>query len=82
MKSSRGAFIKAAENSTNPGSLKAGFYVMNQHMQASLAYAYLVNPKNLVQRGITLPEGLRVSGHAAAAQQGERHPGKRASRPC
>jgi UPF0755 protein len=58
---STAAFIKAAKASTNPASLEAGFYVINRHMQATLAYAYLLNPKNLVQRGITLPEGLRVS---------------------
>ena len=63
---SSAAFIKAAENSTNPASLEAGFYLMNRHMQASLAYAYLVNPKDLVQRGITLPEGLRRAGRRCA----------------
>jgi hypothetical protein len=30
-------------------------------MQASLAYAALTNPKNLVQTVVTIPEGKRVS---------------------
>jgi UPF0755 protein len=67
---SSSAFIKAAENSTNPGSLEAGFYQMNRDMQASLAYVYLVNPKNLVQRGITLPEGLRLSNTLLVLSKG------------
>ena len=58
---STSAFVKAAENSTNPAGLEAGFFLMNRHMQATLAYNYLVNPKDLVQDYVTLPEGLRVS---------------------
>ena len=58
---STSAFIKAAKASTNPAGLEAGFFQMNRQMQASLAYAYLVNPKHVVQHGVTLPEGLRVS---------------------
>ncbi|MCW2935420.1 MAG: aminodeoxychorismate lyase [Actinomycetia bacterium] len=60
VKSNR-AFILAAENSTNTTSLEAGFFQMNQHMQASLAYAYLINPKDRIQHEVTLPEELRVS---------------------
>ena len=58
---SAGAFTKAAANSTSNADIEAGFYLLNRQMQASLAYAYLVNPKNVVQHGVTLPEGLRVS---------------------
>ncbi len=58
---STGAFVKAAENSTNPAGLEAGYFLMNRQMQATLAYAYLVNPKHVVQHTVTLPEGLRVS---------------------
>jgi UPF0755 protein len=67
---STGAFIKAAEASTNSASLEAGFYEMNRHMQASLAYAYLLNPKDLDQRGITVPEGKRVSQTLIKLSQG------------
>jgi len=34
---------------------------MRKHMQASLAYALLLNPKNLVQITVTIPEGWRLS---------------------
>jgi UPF0755 protein len=38
-----------------------GFYKLHEHMQASLAYALLLNPKNLVQITVTIPEGWRLS---------------------
>ena len=55
------AFVLAAEHSSNPTGLLPGFYGMHKHMQASLAYALLLNPKNLVQVTVTIPEGLRLS---------------------
>jgi UPF0755 protein len=55
------AFVLAAEHSSNPDGLLPGFYGMHKHMQASLAYALLLNPKNLVQVTVTVPEGLRLS---------------------
>jgi UPF0755 protein len=55
------AFVLAAEHSSNPAGLLPGFYRMHLHMQASLAYALLLNPKNLVQVTVTIPEGLRLS---------------------
>jgi peptidoglycan lytic transglycosylase G len=55
------AFVLAAEHSANPAGLLPGFYGMHKHMQASLAYALLLNPKNLVQVTVTIPEGLRLS---------------------
>ncbi len=61
------AFELAAEhtNSTTgtaaaPG-LEAGFYKMHLHMQASLAWAALLNTKNRVQLTVTIPEGKRAS---------------------
>jgi peptidoglycan lytic transglycosylase G len=58
------AFTNAAENSTtttaSSNGLEAGFYQLHQHMQASLAYAALLNPKNLVQTVVTIPEGKRA----------------------
>ncbi len=59
VKSSR-AFILAAEHSTSSSSLEAGYYLMNRQMQATLAYAYLINPKDLVQSVATIPEGYRA----------------------
>ena len=58
------AFTNAAENagttSTSASGLEAGFYLLHQHMQASLAYAALINPKNLLQTTVTIPEGKRA----------------------
>jgi len=55
------AFVLAAEHSSNPNGLLPGFYGMHKHMQASLAYALLLNPDNLVQVKVTIPEGWRLS---------------------
>jgi UPF0755 protein len=55
------AFILAAEHSSNPNGLLPGFYGMRKHMKASLAYAALLNPKDLVQITVTIPEGWRLS---------------------
>ena len=55
------AFVLAAEHSSNPNGLLPGFYGMHQHMKASLAYALLLNQKNLVQVTVTIPEGWRLS---------------------
>lgn len=59
------AFTNAAENSTsttsaNSAGLQAGFYQLHEHMQASLAYVALLNPKNIVQTTVTIPEGKRA----------------------
>jgi uncharacterized YceG family protein len=51
----------AAENNPNTAGLEPGFYKLNHHMQASLAYAALLNPKYRVQLTVTIPEGKRVS---------------------
>ena len=55
------AFILAAEDSKSSATLEAGFYKLMHHMQSSLAYAALLNPKNRVQNTLTFPEGLRLS---------------------
>jgi uncharacterized YceG family protein len=55
------ALVLAAEHSTNTAGLEPGFYKLNHHMQASLAYAALLNPKDRVQLTVTIPEGKRVS---------------------
>jgi len=54
------AFVLAAEHSSNPNGLLPGFYGMHERMKASLAYALLLDPKNLVQVTVTIPEGLRL----------------------
>ena len=55
------AFVLAAEHSTSGAGLLPGFYGMHKHMKASLAYAILVNPANMVQVRVTIPEGWRLS---------------------
>lgn len=60
------AFTNAAESApattaTGQTGLQAGYFQMHLHMQASLAYAALLNPKNVVQTTVTIPEGKRVS---------------------
>ena len=61
------AFTNAVENApsttANGGQstgLEAGYYVLRHHMAASLAYAALINSKNLVQTTVTIPEGKRA----------------------
>jgi uncharacterized YceG family protein len=63
------AFELAAEQTTSttgtttgtPPGLEAGFYKLHMHMQASLAWAALLNTKNRVQLTVTIPEGKRAS---------------------
>ena len=55
------AFVLAAEHSSNPDGLLPGFYGVRKHMKASLAYAALLNPNNLVEIKVTVPEGWRLS---------------------
>jgi UPF0755 protein len=80
------AFILAAEHSTSSAGLLPGFYGMHRQMQASLAYALLLDPKNLVQIKVTIPEGWRLSRvlsylgaksgvPLSAYQQALKHPG-------
>jgi uncharacterized YceG family protein len=62
---SQRAFTNAVESATSTTGatstgLQAGFYLLHHHMQASLAYAALINPKNLVQTTVTIPEGKRA----------------------
>jgi UPF0755 protein len=55
------AFVLAAEHSSNPNGLLPGFYGVRKQMKASLAYAALLNPSNLVEIKVTIPEGWRLS---------------------
>jgi UPF0755 protein len=59
------AFTNAAEAATSTTSassngLEAGYYLLHSHMQASLAYSALLNPKNRVQTTVTIIEGTRA----------------------
>jgi peptidoglycan lytic transglycosylase G len=55
------SFEDAAEASSNSTGLEVGYYKLNHHMQSSLAWAALLNPKNRVQLTVTIPEGKRAS---------------------
>jgi len=56
------ALILAAEHSSSTQGMEPGYYILHEHMQASLAYAILSNPKDIFVAGkVTLPEGLRKS---------------------
>jgi UPF0755 protein len=55
------AFVLAAEHSSSTKGLIPGYYLMHKHMQAALAYAMLLNPANVIQTTITIPEGFRAS---------------------
>jgi uncharacterized YceG family protein len=59
------AFTNAAEaatstTSTSSNGLEAGYFQLHEHMQASLAYAAVTNPKNVLQTTVTIPEGKRA----------------------
>lgn len=55
------AFSNAARNSGHGTALEPGYYRVHLHMQASLAFALLLNPAARVQTTITIPEGERLS---------------------
>ena len=55
-----GAFTDAAVADERSRSIQVGFYEMKKQMKAADALAILVDPKNLVQARVTIPEGYRV----------------------
>jgi uncharacterized YceG family protein len=64
------AFVLAAEHYTGSGGLEPGYFKLHEHMQASIAYEILADPKNMIQTKVTLPEGLRsVNVLAVLAQK-------------
>ena len=63
------ALVLAADNSSNPTGLEPGYFILNHHMQASLAWAALLNPKNRDQAVVTIPEGKRASQVIATLAQ-------------
>lgn len=58
---SAAAFIDAAKSNARSRGIQVGYYQLRQHMKASLALDVLVDPKNLVQAAVTVPEGARVA---------------------
>ena len=55
------AFVIAAEHNASTAGLEPGTFRLHKHMQASLAYAALLDPQNVVALTITIPEGWRES---------------------
>ncbi|MFL6160569.1 MAG: endolytic transglycosylase MltG [Marmoricola sp.] len=54
------AFIDAATADARSKSIQVGFYSLHKKMKATAALALLVDPKNLIQTRVVIPEGFRV----------------------
>ncbi len=54
------AFTDAAAEDTASRGIQVGFYTLQKEMAAQDALAVLIDPDNLVQASVTIPEGLRV----------------------
>ncbi|HEX2894718.1 MAG TPA: endolytic transglycosylase MltG [Marmoricola sp.] len=55
-----GAFNDAARKDSRSRGIQVGYYLLKKQMKATDALAVLVNPKNLVQAALTIPEGSRL----------------------
>ena len=55
-----GAFTDAAVADERSRSIQVGYYQLKKKMKASDALAVLVDPKNLIQARVTIPEGYRL----------------------
>jgi UPF0755 protein len=55
-----GAFTDAAMADERSRTIQVGYYQLKKEMKASDALAVLVDPKNLIQARVTIPEGYRV----------------------
>jgi uncharacterized YceG family protein len=63
------AFTNIAGAAATGVQLEPGYFMLKTHMQASLAWAYLTNPKNMLQTVVTIPEGKRASQVIAIVAQ-------------
>ena len=54
------AFIEAADADSRSKNIQPGVYTLNKQMSAKAALAILVDPKNKVTNGVTVPEGLTM----------------------
>ncbi len=55
------AFIDAARKEPRSSSIQVGFYQLKKQMKSSDALATLVQPDNMIQTTVTIPEGSRAS---------------------
>lgn len=54
------AFIEAARSNPNSRSIQVGFYRLQHHVPAASALKVLVDPSNMIQDTVTIPEGYTV----------------------
>jgi UPF0755 protein len=54
------AFIDAYAANPRSTSIQVGFYQLSKKMKASAAVKSMIDPKNLIEDSITVPEGLRL----------------------
>jgi UPF0755 protein len=59
------AFTEAAANNPKSRGIQVGFYQLRKQMSAEAALGVLVDPANLVQSSVTVPEGLPVKDTVA-----------------
>jgi UPF0755 protein len=64
------AFTEAAAGNPDANTIQVGFYELRREMSASAALDVLVDPSNLVQSQVTVPEGLRVPEALEALAKG------------
>ena len=55
------AFNDAARNNDRSRNIQVGYYQLKKKMKASQALGVLVDPENLMQSLVVVPEGARVS---------------------
>ncbi|QWC85260.1 endolytic transglycosylase MltG [Nocardioidaceae bacterium] len=64
------AFIEAARADERSSGIQAGFYELRQQMSAQGALEVLVDPDNILQTSVTIPEGLTVDDTVAQLARG------------
>ena len=74
---SAGAFTDAAVADERSRSIQVGFYELKMEMKASDALAILVDPANLIQARVTIPEGFTVEQIVARLAKETGSPAKR-----
>ena len=68
------AFTDAAAEDPDSRGIQPGFYELQERMPAADALEVLVDPANLVQSTVTVPEGLRVEDTVALLAKGTELP--------
>ena len=59
------SFVEAARKDPKSSSIQVGFYQLKKQMKSADALAILVQPDNMVQSTVTVPEGSRASSIVA-----------------